>query len=242
MNNALMQRRFLKSLNTYNENAKIQKKMAEKLFSMLEKKEYDRIFEIGCGTGFLTEIASNNLKYKTYVANDIIPECKNFIQEINSNIEFISCNIEKEINNIKGSYDLIISNAAFQWIDNLQDFIPRLIAKLNPEGIILFSTFGKENFKEIYQTLGLTLQYFSKKELDNILYKYPHLIEEEIHVLAFKNPKNILQHFKLTGVNSLENKAWTKQDILNFEHEYENSCFGASTLTYNPMYVKLFLK
>lgn len=55
MNKNLIQKRFAKNLNTYNDNAKIQKIMAEKLVSLSDRKDYDSILEIGCGTGLLTE-------------------------------------------------------------------------------------------------------------------------------------------------------------------------------------------
>lgn len=41
MNKNLIQKRFAKNLNTYNDNAKIQKIMAEKLVSLSDRKDYD---------------------------------------------------------------------------------------------------------------------------------------------------------------------------------------------------------
>ncbi len=40
---------------------------------------------------------------------------------------------------------------------------------LNEKGILLLSTFGKMNLKEIKQSTGLGLKYFSTKELEQIL-------------------------------------------------------------------------
>ncbi len=239
MDKELIKKRFAKNLNTYNENAKIQKKMAEKLTSYLDNKEYDNILEIGCGTGLLTEAVIKNIKYKSYTANDIVEECEKYIKKINSEIKFIKADIEECIKNSNTKYDLIISNAAFQWVEDLEQLIKTLYSKLNPNGVLLFSTFGIENFREVYFVLGKTLPYFSIKELHELLSIYKPQIDQELHVLSFKTPKDILKHFKLTGVNSLENSVWTKSDLSKFEKSYLNYCSQAPTLTYNPIYVKI---
>ena len=50
MNKDLIKKRFAKNLRTYNENAKIQKIMAENLIKYLDKKDFSNILEVGCGT------------------------------------------------------------------------------------------------------------------------------------------------------------------------------------------------
>ena len=65
MNKELIQKRFTKNLKTYNDNAKIQKIMAEKLLSYLDNNYYNNILEIGCGTGLLTSLAVQKLQFKT---------------------------------------------------------------------------------------------------------------------------------------------------------------------------------
>lgn len=239
MNTAVMQKRFLKSLDTYNDNAKIQKKMAEKLLSYLDTARYDDILEIGCGTGLLTKLAVNRLEYNSYTANDILAECEGLIKNIEPGINFYFSNIEESINSLDKTYDLIISNASFQWFKNIEEFLPKLISKLKPNGTLLFSTFGPENFRELNYILGISLPYLSKREYETLLKEYSPVIDEEIHVLAFKTPTDVLRHLKLTGVNSLENKSWTKHDMFKFEDDYNNYCPTAPILTYNPMYIKL---
>ena len=72
INKELIKKRFSKCITTYDENAKIQKRMAEKLFSLLERNDFDKILEIGCGTGLLTKIAVEKLNFRTYTANDMV--------------------------------------------------------------------------------------------------------------------------------------------------------------------------
>ena len=237
MNKDLIQKRFAKNLDTYNDNAKIQKRMAERLLSFLDKKEFSSILEIGCGTGFLTSLLNDDFKFEKYTANDIVPDCEKYIKEINSNIDFIADDIELAVKNSDKKYDLIISNAAFQWVENLESFINLLVSKLNKGGNLLFSTFGPENFREVNFVLGKTLPYYSIYELDEMLKNYDKKIEQEMHVMAFKTPKDILKHIKSTGVNALEMVSWTKSDMQKFENGYNNFCSKSPTLTYHPIYV-----
>ena len=239
MNKELIKKRFSKKLKIYNEHARIQKQMAEKLIKMLSSDyECSDILEIGCGTGLLTELAVKNISFKNYTAVDIVPECEEYIKAVNSDIEFVSGDIEAYIVSDK-KYDLIISNASLQWINNLPKFIDKLTNKLNDGGIILFSSFGTENFREIFYVTGKTLSYLSKKEYEKKFEKYNTVIDEEIWVMAFKTPKDVLKHIQNTGVNALSSESWTKNDLINFEKEYNVFCSCHPTLTYNPVYIKI---
>ena len=239
MNKDLIQKRFAKNLDTYNDNAKIQKKMAERLLSFLDRKDFNDILEIGCGTGFLTQLVNEKFSFKTYTANDIVESCEKYVKEINPKINFIPADIEKAVENSDKKYDLIISNAVFQWVENLESFIKLLVSKLNDGGVLLFSTFGPENFREVNFVLGKTLPYYSANELQEIINGYKSVVEQEMHVMAFKTPKDILKHIKSTGVNALEMVSWTKTDMQKFENGYNNFCSGIPTLTYHPIYVKI---
>ena len=239
MNKDLIQKRFAKNLDTYNDNAKIQKKMAERLLSFLDRKDFNDILEIGCGTGFLTQLVNDSFNFNTYTANDIVESCEKYVKEINPEINFIPADIEKAVENSDKKYDLIISNAAFQWVENLESFIELLVSKLNDGGILLFSTFGPENFREVNFVLGKTLPYYSANELEEIIKDYKNIVEQEMHVMAFKTPKDILKHIKSTGVNALEMVSWTKTDMQKFENGYNNFCSGIPTLTYHPIYVRI---
>ena len=237
MNKDLIQSRFAKNLKTYNENARIQKRMAERLVTFLNKNNYAKILEIGCGTGFLTELINNRITFEKLTAIDIVEDCRNYINNINPEIEFINADIEEFINSNNEEYDLIISNATLQWAEDFKGLIKKLESKLCANGELLFSTFGKENFREIYHVIGTTLDYYSQFELEEI---FPQAkIDSEIHIMAFESPKDVLKHLQLTGVNAIENKTWTKKDLIKFENGYKNLCSRRPTLTYNPVYVAI---
>ncbi len=238
MNKELIKKRFETSLPTYNEHAVIQKLMAQKIISMLNKKNYPEILEIGCGTGLLTKLITENLKFQSFTATDIVDKCEEYIKKIDTNINFESNAAEILLTDIK-TYDLIISNAVFQWLPDVENIIPELVNKLKPGGTLFFSTFGEKNFEEIFNVCGKTLKYKTLEEWCKILKNFNYTMETEIKILNFASPIDVLKHLKYTGVNSLENLSWTKADMFKFEREYNNYCSQLPTLTYNPIYIKI---
>lgn len=237
INKRLIHERFAKNLKNYNDNAKIQKRMAERLMTSVRNHSPKKILEIGCGTGFLTKLLSENLCFESFVALDIVEDCEDYIHNINSNIKFTSADIEEFLKDNNETFDLIISNASLQWVENFETVVNSLKKILNPNGELIISTFGTENFKEIYHVIGKSLKYFSVNELQAM---FPQsFIDQEIHIMAFNTPKDVLKHLKSTGVNSIEQTSWTKKDLTKFENSYKNLCNLRPTLTYNPIYIKI---
>lgn len=235
MNKDLIRQRFRKSLESYNKNAVIQKQMAEKLITFLSKKTYSNILEIGCGTGFLTEQIEKNISFQSYKAIDIVDECETYISKISKKVAFIPGNIENYITNSNEKFDLIISNAALQWVDNFEGIINRLKQRLKPNGELIISTFGIENFREISLITGTSLKYYSPEELKEL---FPESkICSDIETIVFNTAKEVLNHLKLTGVNAIEHKIWTKKDLQQFTKDYLQVCPNKITLTYNPIYI-----
>ena len=130
---------------------------------------------------------------------------------------------------------MIISNAVFQWVEDLPLFIEGLKKCLNPNGILLFSTFGTDNLLEISKLTGEGLKYIAIQELKSLL--HPQEIYEDKISLNFDTPKDVLKHLKYTGVNAISNNHWTKSDLKNFENGYHKLCPNNITLTYNPIYI-----
>lgn len=240
MNKELIQKRFAKNLATYDENAKIQKVMAEYLIGFLDGKEFKNVLEIGCGTGMLTGLAFKNLIFENYTANDIVSGCEEYIKKISREIKFVPSDIEVFLKNNNDKYDLIISNAVFQWIEDFENFLKLLISRLNKGGTLIFSTFGNKNFTEIREVLGTSLSYRAIEDYEYMLKNFRHVIKEETHTINFKSPAEVLRHIKLTGANAICETKWTKSDMLNFESKYNNWCNNAPILTYNPVYIKIY--
>ena len=229
---SLVKKRFSKSLKTYDDNAIVQKQMAEKLVGLLTKKEFNSILEIGCATGLLTKQIAEKLSYKTFSANDIVSEAENYVKDIISTTEFINGDIE-EIN-LEKKYDLIISNACLQWCCNIEDTILKLKNSLNEGGMLVVSVFGKDNLKELNEIFD-----FPVKTVDISKLPKDTLVLEETVNMFFDTPIDVLRHIKLTGANAIKEMKLTKSILKDFEEKYYEKFAQKNRvqLTYNPIYL-----
>ncbi len=234
INPKLIKNQFEKSLDKYNQNASVQHIMAEKLVSETAKIkcEFKNILELGSGAGLLTKEIANTFKFERYFANDLIEKSENYIKNIIPNAVFYCGNAQK-IKPVQ-RMDLIISNAMFQWFKNINTDNYKNI--LNKDGILAFSTFSPENFKEIRELTGLSLEYKPLDELKKTFEKDFKILytEEFIHTLKFSTPLELLAHMKNTGVNSLTAQHWTFKEVKEFCDKYFQK-FPKITLTYAPI-------
>ncbi len=234
INPKLIKNQFEKNIDTYNKNASVQKLMAEKLVTETAKikVEFDNILELGSGAGLLTKEIVKTIKFKKYFANDLVEKSQTYVKDIIPDTVFYCGNAQK----IKPSakMDLIISNAMFQWFKTIDaDNYKNL---LNSGGIFAFSSFSPENFKEIRELTGLSLDYRTIDELTLIFEKNFEIlhVEEFIHTLKFSTPLELLAHMKNTGVNSLTAQHWTFKEVKDFCDNYSQK-FPEITLTYAPI-------
>ncbi len=221
----LVKKRFSKSLDTYEDNAFVQKEMGTKLLSLLERKDFNSIFEIGCATGLLTKQINECLNYNSLTANDIVADAKSYVEDIVT--DFICEDIEKVTFDKK--YDLIISNACLQWCNDINTTINKLLLALDDNGILAFTLFGEDNLKEIKNLFNF----------QNKVCVSAKIFKEETIKLYFNTPLDVLKHIKLTGVNAVQEHKFTKSTLKEFEENYKNlySENGKVYLTYNPIYL-----
>ena len=238
MQKELIKTRFAKSLTSYEVCAIVQKDMAKKLEGELSKKVYDNILELGCGTGFLTKEIIKNIRFYKYTAVDIVGNCGKYIHKISDKINFVETDIENYTPNL--TPNLVVSNASVQWIEDLPTLIRKIYNYLSPNGEFVFSIFGKENYKELSQFIKTPLKYYDIDELKNICKDFKIInIKDEIKILEFNSPIEVLHHIKNTGVNALSQTTWTKSDLVNFKTSYPTNNNGNYCLTYHPIYISL---
>lgn len=238
LNTKSIKSHFEKSMDKYDENAVVQIELAEKLAKQTAKicPRVENVLELGCGTGVLTKQIKEKITFQNYYANDLVEKSKNYISKILAEFTFIHGNSIK-IKPAK-NVDLIISNAMFQWFSNIETITTHCKSCLNKDGILAFSTFGVENFREIREISGLSLNYTTKEEIIrklepdfDILYS-----EEYSYTLDFASPLEILAHMKNTGVNSLTTKIWTVKEVKEFCEKYLEK-YDSAKLTYNPIII-----
>ncbi|EAI0284057.1 malonyl-[acyl-carrier protein] O-methyltransferase BioC [Campylobacter jejuni] len=219
---------FLKAKD-YEKHAKVQDFMGLKLCEILKDlkiSHFEKVFEFGCGRGELSKKLQNFITFDEYLKNDILDFKENSSILIFDMNEIAKQDLSKE------KFDLIVSNATLQWLD-LKRIIPSLRDMLNQNGILLLSTFAEQNLKEIKQSTGFGLNYFSLNELEQIFKVYfsEVKITQELIKLSFDNALDVFRHLKLSGVNSLGFYPLNKGFLKEFEEKFQNK------LTYHPVFI-----
>ncbi|APA80595.1 malonyl-ACP O-methyltransferase BioC [Campylobacter jejuni] len=219
---------FLKAKD-YEKHAKVQDFMGLKLCEILKNlriSHFEKVFEFGCGRGELSKKLQNFITFDEYLKNDILDFKENSSILIFDMNEIAKQDLSKE------KFDLIVSNATLQWLD-LKRIIPSLRDMLNQNGILLLSTFAEQNLKEIKQSTGFGLNYFSLNELEQIfkIYFNEVKITQELVELSFDNALDVFRHLKLSGVNSLGFYPLNKGFLKEFEEKFQNK------LTYHPVFI-----
>lgn len=236
--------RFRRSVDSYEDNATVQKWIVQRLTELIQ--EYvphsSRTLEIGCGTGLLSEKINRLWENHQLWVNDLVEQmCRKTLDRCQLPA---SCGVAGDIEQIPldGQFDLIVSASTFQWLARPRTTFIKFAAHLNPNGWLIFSTFGKDNFKELKSVTGQGLEYHSIPELTALLSPEYDILyaEEQIHTLKFSDPLNILQHVKKTGVNATGlSTAWTKGRLRRFCEDYKIRFLtdGYYPLSYHPIYL-----
>ncbi|MCF6284683.1 MAG: malonyl-ACP O-methyltransferase BioC [Candidatus Hydrogenedentes bacterium] len=239
---------FRKSLNTYDQAATVQHRMARDLVDELKKhgpRQFDRVLELGCGTGQLTRMMLSAFFIEHYAANDLVPECETGIDAIFARYpktkgSFLAGDAET-FYDYPDALSLLVSGATFQWLDDLNGFLARITPYLAPEGILAFSTFGPDNCKEIRTLTGLGLDYPTLDKLKGYLKKDYHIlaVRESHETCFFDTPMAVLRHLKATGVNGIAAHRWTPKGLAQFCENYTMAYQqGAGVpLTYHPVLI-----
>lgn len=146
---------FGKQAGVYNKYALVQRFAAKRLSEQLPEKNSSayNIFEIGCGTGFVTELLAEKYPDYTIVTSDISSEmlqvCKENLTDAQigmQNISFVPLNVEKD--DIPGKYDLIVSGLTAQWFYNFEETVKKILAALKPNGQFILSFLTDDSFPE----------------------------------------------------------------------------------------------
>ena len=204
----LIAHNFEKAAATYERAALVQNAMGAELMAVLGRtlKEYDlapswqQALEIGCGPGNFTELLLESLlSLKRLTLNDLSPAlvaaaCARARGRCDADdCRADSCQVDSVVGDLtqgtalEARYDLVVSNATFQWFADLDKALIKLKALADPGGFLVYSSFLEGTMRELSELLGRGLNYLTADQARTVL-------ERHCEVLHFCT-KTVVQHF-----------------------------------------------
>lgn len=106
-----------------------------------------------------------------------------------------------------GPFDLVVSNAVFQWFPQLSLALAQIRSYVHSQGYLAFSSFAQGTLAEFKFLQGAThgLQYLSASEVEQAFFeaKWQLLSYEQENVQHhFSSAREVLRHLQHTGVNA----------------------------------------
>lgn len=237
--------RFTAAAQTYDQHAAAQQRICVYLIAMLKRQHplrFQRVLEIGCGSGGFTRLLQAEGVVGEWCLNDLCESWSAGLTKRMAGERWQWLGGDAEQLAFPGSFDLIASANALQWMKELPAFLRRLSVSLAPQGLLLFNLFTPDNLREVKAITGQGLSYPTSAEVQSWLEKDYRIMrmEEERVVLTFSDPMEVLRHLKYTGVTANATGVWTKGKQARFCEAYRErfaTAEGKVTLTYAPLYL-----
>ncbi len=161
---------FGRAANTYDAAAILQKQVREEMLNRLDliKLTPQTILDAGCGTGAASHALQKRfvksqvisldfalpMLQKTRVGSDntgLMHQIKSMLSGVKHNL--VCADIES-LPLASKSVDLVWSNLAIQWCNDLDAALLEFYRVMQPEGLLMFSTFGPDTLKELRVATG----------------------------------------------------------------------------------------
>lgn len=251
MDKKIVVKNFSKYARFYDSYSSVQDFCASRLISKIGNGGFDKILDIGCGTGNYTGLLRERFPHAGIKAVDISKEMISIASRKLKDREIDFIIADGEAIDFKEDFDLISSNAAFQWFEDLGKAFSRYRQFLSKEGIVLFSIFGPETFRELDKSLkaffgngasayayNFANYMFIKKTLCRLFRKVK--IDEVIYKEKYDSLDSLFKKIRYTGTrgNGSNGKGlWTTKTMDGLEKIYMEN-FGGIVATYQIFFCK----
>jgi len=248
MNKELLIRNFSRYAATYDQYAFIQKQTAKELLEKMGEGNFKQILEIGSGTGNYSLLLRERFRQARIVSVDISQRMNEVAAEKlkDKNIELITADAESF--DPKEKFDLITSNASFQWFTDIAQALASYRGLLKKDGVIAFSIFGPHTLWELNSALkalfkdsnSTTEKFTSKEDITGILEQHFQgvRIKEAIYKENFSSLSELLNLIKFTGVrgDGLGNKLYFGRKLIKSLEEHYLEKFQRIEATYQVFF------
>jgi malonyl-CoA O-methyltransferase len=207
---AKIQENFNRAVPSYDLVASIQRQTAQQLIDYIRETDltFSTVLDIGTGTGFVPDLLLPKHPNVSYLLNDLSPTMLDHVKNKFKDYPNITYQLGDAENTPFPMVDLIVSNLAFQWFENLEESISNLWQKTN---VLAFSTLLEGTFSHWEQQCDAI-------GFDHGLHAYPSFAQlvdycqsvgpceaffyQKTYTLPFKTSLEFMRYLKLLGANT----------------------------------------
>jgi malonyl-CoA O-methyltransferase len=236
MSEAAVRDNFAAAARAYDRHASVQRASATELMEFTLPCRAESIFEPGCGTGIYTSRLLEAFPDADIRCVDIAADMIEVAREkCGDRAEFHHADAEDVRT---GQYDLISSNAVFQWFTDLEGTLRRYRAILRPGGRLTFSFYGPRTYRELDRALrsatGGEMRVAAadfagadriRRVLGGTFARWS--VEETEYVRSFDSLRELLRAIKYTGTRGADHSlpgAWTPHTLARTREAYRRFC------------------
>lgn len=246
---------FDRAAQSYDAAAVLQREVGDRLLERLDlvRMQPERVVDLGCGTGKITEQLLRRYKKAQVIGLDL---ALSMVQMTRSKGGWLRkpagvCADVAQLPLQADSVDMMVSNLMLQWCNDLPTVFSELAQALRPEGLLMFSTFGPDTLKELRSSWGQvdgythTSRFVDMHDVGDALlqagFRDP-VVDMEMITLTYTEVRGLLQDLKSIGANNAtagRNRGLTgRQRMQGFYQAYEQFRLddGKYPATYEVIY------
>ena len=235
---------FNRAANTYDAAAVLQKQVRLEMLSRLDLVNIKpkAILDAGCGTGHGSFALQKRFSSAQVISLDIAlgmlqktklqrPLFNKMLNKLFSHQQLLCADIEN-LPIASNSMGMVWSNLALQWCNDLDAAFSELARVLQPEGLIMFSTFGPDTLKELRAASSNNHTHVSRfidmHDIGDALIRTGFstpVLDVERYTLTYDDVKSVMTDLKSIGAhNATQGRARGLQGkgfLQNLIHNYE---------------------
>ena len=231
---------FSSSAMQYEALAGLQREIGRELLKrLIDKEECARILDVGMGTGRLTNQLGFYFPEAKVVGIDFASGMIEYAREKYPSLAIVQADAAR-LPFRKEVFDIITSNLAYQWVEDLEQAFVFSFAALKKNGTFCFTMFGEKTLEELFAALDYALngnqddQQLRVKRLPSVEDTRSALVkagfadistELEMIKVHFENMSSLLQWLKDIGANTVSHNAYIGKDLLRRAEDYYNQRF-----------------
>ncbi|RAP38141.1 hypothetical protein DID80_03280 [Candidatus Marinamargulisbacteria bacterium SCGC AAA071-K20] len=241
---------FARASDTYDNYAEVQTTVGNRLIKKIPDIKPSHIVDFGCGTGKSTQALANRFPEALITATDINQSMVSCAKKKHPapNITYSVADIAEL--SLTGKESLIFSNAALQWVPNLEKVFTTIASTKSPQSVLAVSLFGPQTFHQLKMCLEIVFKtpillpansFHDALYIQNIAQKHfkSVALDQEIITVQFPTIKSLFESIKYTGTrgNGIQlNKSWTRRDFTNLEQCFLENYVGVQ-ISYQLFYL-----